>query len=174
MPAGHAGNPCQSNLTCDEEQDACAGCLEDGECDDGSFCTGVESCLDGACQAGTDPCPEGVACDEDAYECKLPTLSVIPQRIMQSHWMPLPVFMSIKGTNTHFGGSSALTFNPPSVMALPMMINSETIFCFGLMMPAWITKQAGESIEVRVSTGIENATGSVEIMLLPFMLGEIW
>ena len=170
---GHAGNPCSANLTCDEERDACVGCLEDGECDDGFFCTGVETCVDGTCQAGTNPCPEGVACDEEADECMLPTLSVIPQRIMQSHWMPLPVFMSIRGTNTHFGSSSSLTFNPPSVMALPMMINPETIFCFGLMMPAWMTGQSGESLEVSVTTGTEKATGSVEVRLLPFLLGKI-
>ena len=169
---GHAGDPCQADLTCDEERNACVGCLEDAQCDDGLFCTGAESCLDGACQAGTYPCPEGVVCDEETDECMLPTLTVTPRAIMQSHWMPLPVFMSIRGTNTHFGSSSSLTFNPRSVMALPMMINPETIFCFGLMMPAWITQQAGESLEVRVTTGPENATGSVEVRLLPFLLRE--
>jgi len=170
---GHAGNPCSTTLICDEDRGACVGCVEDVDCDDGLFCNGAETCFDNVCQAGTYPCPEGVACNEDADECLLPTLEVIPRAIMQSHWMPLPVVMSIRGTNTHFGNSSSLVFNPSSVIGLPMMINPETIFCFGLMMPAWITQQAGESIEVSVTTGTEQATGSVDLMLLPFLLGEV-
>jgi hypothetical protein len=39
-------------------------CLIDDDCDDGEFCTGVESCDGyGFCQAGGDPCP-GQNCDE--------------------------------------------------------------------------------------------------------------
>ncbi len=169
---GHAGNPCQLNLTCDEEWDACVGCLEDSDCNDGLFCNGIETCLEGACRPGTYPCPEGVTCDEEADECELPTLEMIPRAIMQSHWIPLPVFMSIRGIHTHFNSASRVTFTPPSVMALPMLINPETLLCFGLMLPAWVTGQAVESIVVSVTTGIENATGSVDIMLLPFLLGE--
>jgi subtilisin family serine protease len=42
-------------------------CSVDGDCDDGLFCTGVETCIGGACQAGPDPCPgqdclEGTGC----------------------------------------------------------------------------------------------------------------
>lgn len=39
-------------------------CINAGQCDDGLFCNGVETCDgDGFCAAGTDPCP-GQSCDE--------------------------------------------------------------------------------------------------------------
>ncbi len=46
-------------------------CDSDSDCDDGSFCTGVESCVNGACQPGTAPC-DADQCDEAGdfcYEC---------------------------------------------------------------------------------------------------------
>jgi hypothetical protein len=43
-------------------------CSIDGECDDGLFCNGVETCVGGFCQPGTDPCP-GQGCDEVNEEC---------------------------------------------------------------------------------------------------------
>jgi hypothetical protein len=33
-------------------------CSSDSECDDGLYCTGVETCVDLDCRAGTDPCPD--------------------------------------------------------------------------------------------------------------------
>ncbi|MHC5004945.1 MAG: hypothetical protein ACYTJ0_17695, partial [Planctomycetota bacterium] len=35
--------------------DACSECLADGDCDDGLFCNGAESCDAGTCLAGTPP-----------------------------------------------------------------------------------------------------------------------
>lgn len=43
-------------------------CDEDLDCDDGLFCTGVETCVEGECQPGTDPCPDEV-CDEENDVC---------------------------------------------------------------------------------------------------------
>jgi hypothetical protein len=60
-------DPCPG-LTCDEEADVCATCLDDAECDDSLFCNGEESCTDGECQPGTDPC-QGQVCDEEADSC---------------------------------------------------------------------------------------------------------
>ena len=91
---------------------------------------------------------------------------------MQSHWIPLPLFMSIRGTNTHFSGASKVTFTPPSVMPLPFVFNQQTIFCMGLMMPAWITGPLGDSIEVGVKTNLEVVTEQLDLMSLPFMMGE--
>jgi hypothetical protein len=170
---GHAGDPCPANLKCDEEVDACVGCLQDADCpDDGLFCTGTQTCVDRTCQPGTNPCPDGVECDEETDQCLFPALAVTPQIIMQSHWMPLPVFMSIRGTNIHFTGQKDIIFNPPSVIGLPLLINQQTLLYMGLMMPTWITRQPGDSIEVTVTAGAKQATGSVNVMLLPFMLKE--
>ena len=42
-------------------------CVTDGDCDDGKFCTGMETCVNDACQDGTPPdCDDGVACTLDA------------------------------------------------------------------------------------------------------------
>jgi hypothetical protein len=41
----------------------------DEECNDDLFCNGEETCVDGACQAGTSPCVAGEACDEANKQC---------------------------------------------------------------------------------------------------------
>ncbi len=44
-----------------------AGCATDAECDDGAFCNGAESCVAGACQAGSPVnCDDGVGCTDDS------------------------------------------------------------------------------------------------------------
>jgi hypothetical protein len=84
----HAGDPCPGpdgdgdcNESCDDALDTCT--LYDGElaaCDDGLFCTGVDTCGGGTCsnQAG-DPCdgPDGdgdcsETCNEAMAMCNLP------------------------------------------------------------------------------------------------------
>ncbi|UCC30407.1 MAG: S8 family serine peptidase [Phycisphaerales bacterium] len=76
-----AMGPC-GGPTCDdgiqnqgEDRIDCGGpcppcdCLSDGECDDGTFCNGAETCdAWGHCQAGSDPCP-GQYCDEVGGIC---------------------------------------------------------------------------------------------------------
>ena len=45
-------------------------CVEDADCDDGVFCNGDETCVDGACVAGDPPCdPDMQRCDEDDDIC---------------------------------------------------------------------------------------------------------
>ena len=42
-------------------------CLDNGDCDDGLFCNGVETCDNGVCQAGTPViCDDGIGCTADA------------------------------------------------------------------------------------------------------------
>jgi mono/diheme cytochrome c family protein len=43
-------------------------CSTDMECDDGAFCNGRETCVEGRCRAGSDPCP-GENCDEATDTC---------------------------------------------------------------------------------------------------------
>ncbi len=45
-------------------------CAADGDCDDGLFCTGAESCVEGLCVSGTAPCAMGESCDEMAETCR--------------------------------------------------------------------------------------------------------
>ncbi|KAA0220433.1 MAG: hypothetical protein EDS66_13365 [Planctomycetota bacterium] len=51
---------------------SCIECAVDADCDDGLFCTGSETCVDGACVDGTAPCDEaaGETCNEDADACE--------------------------------------------------------------------------------------------------------
>jgi len=42
-------------------------CETNEDCNDPEFCNGVETCVDGTCQAGTPPCDDGNACTDD--EC---------------------------------------------------------------------------------------------------------
>jgi len=45
-------------------------CEADADCDDGLFCNGPETCVDGDCQAGEAPCTATtVECSEEANEC---------------------------------------------------------------------------------------------------------
>ncbi len=45
-------------------------CSSDAECDDGLFCTGVETCgANGSCLDGTMPCAAGLVCDDVADVC---------------------------------------------------------------------------------------------------------
>jgi len=48
---------------------ASATCNSNGDCDDGAFCNGAETCdINGMCQAGSDPCP-GDLCNDLLDEC---------------------------------------------------------------------------------------------------------
>ena len=44
-------------------------CEIDVDCDDGLYCTGIEVCAAGSCQAGPPPCPPYSICDEASSEC---------------------------------------------------------------------------------------------------------
>lgn len=46
-------------------------CVQDSDCDDGLWCSGVETCNEtlGACVLGTSPCEPGLVCDEDNATC---------------------------------------------------------------------------------------------------------
>ncbi len=67
--------PCAEGTTCDETTDQCSSgttsaCNLDSDCDDGLFCSGVERCVNGACQAGSTPCGAGTTCDEATAMCQ--------------------------------------------------------------------------------------------------------
>ncbi|MHC4090724.1 MAG: CotH kinase family protein [Planctomycetota bacterium] len=46
-------------------------CFTNGECDDGLYCTGVETCVAGQCEASGDPCGAGEWCDDNGDVCSL-------------------------------------------------------------------------------------------------------
>ena len=77
-------SPGEDRIDCGGPCPACE-CTSDAACDDGLFCTGVESCDEyGQCQTGTDPCVDGSACSddvchEDTDTCNNPCLAVGPE-----------------------------------------------------------------------------------------------
>jgi hypothetical protein len=102
----HTGDPCaggpECNNVCNEAADNCAvsagtGCADDGNvctddqcdgagacghpnntalCNDGLFCTGIDTCSGGSCQHTGDPCAGGPecnnSCNETADDCAVP------------------------------------------------------------------------------------------------------
>ncbi|MEE8311181.1 MAG: hypothetical protein V3R77_02915, partial [Candidatus Binatia bacterium] len=56
--------------SCDEENDVIVNTVNDGNCDDGEFCNGAETCDAGLdCQAGTAPSTDdGIACTVDSCD----------------------------------------------------------------------------------------------------------
>ena len=66
-----SGDPCTTPGTiCNEETNSCEqapGCEADAECDDGLYCTGAETCVEGTCQNGTAVnCNDNVDCTVDS------------------------------------------------------------------------------------------------------------
>ena len=147
--------------------------------DDGLFCNGVESCDEenNVCLHSGDPCSEGTTCDEEDDVCTgaeppLPTILLLPDFCYQSRWFPLPMFMRIDGSGTHFDVSSTVTFNPASaLLTLPLVVDEESILIIGLLMPSWLTGPLN-SLDVMVTTGAEEAYEVLNVELLPFILDE--
>ena len=149
-------------------------CEKDSDCaDDGLYCNGDEFCDEGTCVSADNPCEAELICDETTDECRpvVPpvTLQLTPDIWYQSRWVPLIKFLRIEGSNSHFDKSDTeITFTPDSaVIMLPLVIDEATINCCGILMPRlWAPFDA---IDVKVSTGEEEATATMEIQLLPFM-----
>lgn len=60
---------CAEGESCDANE--CVGaCTDDAGCtDDGLFCNGTESCVNGACASSGDPCTDDQTCNEDTDTC---------------------------------------------------------------------------------------------------------
>ncbi len=148
-------------------------CEIDSDCDDGLYCNGDEFCDEGTCISTDNPCDAELICDETTDECKsvVPpvTLQLTPDIWYQSRWVPLIKFLRIEGSNSHFDKyDTEITFTPDSALImLPLVIDEATINCSGILMPRlWAPF---DTIDVKVSTGEEEATATMEIQLLPFM-----
>jgi len=66
LGCGSGLDPCPLSV-CDEDAMACVACTSDAECDDGLYCSGVETCLaSGLCQlAAPIVCDDGLSCTDD-------------------------------------------------------------------------------------------------------------
>jgi len=69
--AGDSGMDAVPDGAADATTDAApVACTADGECDDGRFCNGVETCAAEACVAGSSPCGAGESCNEAEARCE--------------------------------------------------------------------------------------------------------
>ncbi len=71
------------NFVCDVRTGACV-CDESSDCDDGTFCNGVESCSDAVCLSGESPCIGVQECDEAEGYCFTPL-----EAIQTATWLVL-------------------------------------------------------------------------------------
>lgn len=154
-------------------------CDLDSSCpDDGFYCNGEEFCDEenAICANTGNPCAEELICDEVIDECKpvVPpvTLQITPELWYQSRWVPLCKFLRIEGSDSHFDRSvTEITFTPESaVIMLPLVIDEATINGIGLLMPRWWAPV--DSIDVTVTTGVEEAIKAIEIKLLPLIFEQ--
>jgi MYXO-CTERM domain-containing protein len=83
----HAGDPCTGpngdgdcSESCNEAANDCSAPDPDGSaCDDGSYCNGVDTCVNGTCQHAGSPCPSpdgdancAESCNEATSDCSAP------------------------------------------------------------------------------------------------------
>ncbi len=61
-----SGGTCAGDIIPD-----CQSCVSDGDCDDGRFCNGPETCVSLSCVPGDRPCKVGQPCDELNDTCTL-------------------------------------------------------------------------------------------------------
>ncbi len=92
--------------SCNETTDTCDNVPNDAACEDGSFCTGVETCdpvLD--CQSSGDPCQPGETCNEATDTCD-------------------PGATTVMEWGTVNAGSSAVTVNLTGTYTSPVIVTS--------------------------------------------------
>ena len=82
------------------------------------------------------------------------------------------MFMRMEGSDTHFDASSSIIFYPGhAVWGLPRVVDGENISILGLLMPLWLTGPL-ESVEVSVTTGLEEVSDDMKVELLPLLLDQ--
>ena len=73
IPKGSSDSCFGNASACDTVQPAAGpACSVNGDCDDGLFCNGAETCSGGQCFSGSDPCSTGQVCNETTDTCETP------------------------------------------------------------------------------------------------------
>jgi hypothetical protein len=155
-------------------------CLNDSDCDDGSFCSGKETCLNGICVAGQSPCAEGQVCNDDADECRdtvkltayflPPTISRPLLLAKRCTWLLL-----ISSGKNNFNENSIIDFSGPSGEAAGLKLNPDRKpFAIGsfIFLPVCIQKDAvaGKVMLTIRSEAHENNTTIEEVIETSFMV----
>jgi hypothetical protein len=155
-------------------------CLNDGACDDGSFCSGKETCVNGICVAGQSPCAEGQVCNDDADECR-DTVKLTAYFLPPTIGRPLLLakrctwLLLISAGKNNFNENSIIDFSGPSGEAAGLKLNPDRKpFAIGsfIFLPVCIQKDAvaGKVILTIRSEAHENNTTIEEVIETSFMV----
>jgi len=144
-------------------------CLNDGDCDDGSFCNGKETCVDGICVAGQSPCGEGQVCGDDTDECRATvelTAFCLPATARRPFLFPQRctwLLLNSAGKN-NFSENSVIAFSSPSGEAAGLKVNPDRKpFALGnfIFLPVCIQKDAATgpvTLTIRSEAHTSNTT----------------
>ncbi len=153
-------------------------CTLDGDCDDGVYCNGTETCdvAIGICQAGPAPCQDMGTCNEETKECspesQNPTIELIPDSAWRSHSIELPLAMVITGNNIYFNETTTVDFSDNAISLQNHLVLSPTsILVISLINPADLEVSDNTDVVVTVTTtldtGVVGATGSLALNIVP-------
>jgi hypothetical protein len=103
-------------------------------------------------------------------------ITVIPDPMLRSRWVMIPVVMRIQGENTNFTIlQSRVSFSPSNaVVPMPrLVVGKRNILQLIFVNPPWLAGGATEgTLEVTVTTGSEVVTDTVNIQMLPLGLDK--
>jgi hypothetical protein len=119
------GDPCAQSASplCDEELDVCIHidpfCTENADCDDGNFCTGIETCVDSTCFSSGNPCAPVGPCNTRTCDETLDTCAV-PDGVVTSLGLSFTLATDrLTGTSSCDTASAPLLFNAPTGTSKP-------------------------------------------------------
>ena len=100
-------------------------------------------------------------------------IEIVPDTILQSRWIPLPMVLHIIGDGIHFDFYNSVTFSPAGAVLVfsSLAVDSENIYVIGILMPQLMTGLL-DVFDISVVTEENEAYGSIRVELLPFILDE--
>jgi hypothetical protein len=177
-----SSDPCLPDLICDEDNDLCVECLEDGDCaDDGLFCNGEETCDEtlNACVSAGDPCLAGEECDEEGDSCLPPiaplSFTLIPKRVLRSRLIPLPLCMLIvsdDAATTFDRTSTEVSFDDALTPLLSLVLSEGLILNLSLIKPTGVGATGSNESVVTITTSEGVGTATLTLFMLPWILEE--
>ena len=98
-------------------------------------------------------------------------ITVSPDTVLRSRWIPLPSMLAIEGNGTNFEQRvSKPTYSPENALIKlpPLVLNAEMIWQMVLVNPAWLAQAGNQTVTCTVDGGSDD----FDIKLLPLILDE--
>ena len=122
-----------------------------------------------------DPFPSSDIISEPGEFCFVGSLTIVPDSLWKSHWIPLPCLIVIEGEGTNFKFlRTKLEFDPPKTVfpLWPLVLRETNIWDIIWVMPSWLAGGENQEVTLTVTTEEEVVKGDFEIRLLPFILDQ--